>query len=239
MLRRFDFQILIIQRSFWPVALSLILHAMFLALVSMPRAPKIPEFMVVEMASLAQLSAPAVDQQAKYAQRVVAAAPREVQSQPVEKRPEMAEPVKHVPMQAPGAQTTAPALAQAVSTGQSITAPGVKSGVAVSGKTGPAVPSGPVDGVFGASDGPAIMHSVQPVYPRIARKLGKEGAVLLRIILDEKGVPTSVVVVEKAGHGFDEAAVKAVKASKFRAARQRGNAVACRVLLPIRFKLED
>ena len=215
------------------------LHAVCLSIAYMPRAPKIPEFLVVEMASLPQISAPAAALQAKPAQRVDAAAPKAVQSQPVEKRPEMAEPVKHVPIQAPAAQTTAPTPAQAVSTGQSITAPGVKGGVAVSGKTGPAVPSGPVEGTFGASDGPAFANAIQPVYPRIARKLGKEGTVLLRITLDEKGGLVSVAVVEKAGHGFDEAAVNAVKGSRFRPARQRGVAMACRALLSIRFKLED
>ncbi len=218
------------------------LHAVFLSIAAMPRAPKIPEFLVVEMASLPQYSSPATVTQARPAQRAAVSAvstPKAAQPQPVEKKPEMAEPVKHAPTPAPSVQSSAPVTAQAVSTGQSVAATAVKGSAAVSGKIGPAAPSGPVEGAFGTSDGPAFVHSIQPVYPRIARKLGKEGTVLLRITLDEKGALVSVVVVEKAGHGFDEAAVNAVKASRFKAAKQRGVPVACRALLPIRFKLED
>lgn len=97
----------------------------------------------------------------------------------------------------------------------------------------------PVDGVFGARGGPAYLRKVLPVYPRFAQRLGKEGTVLLRLTLDENGTLQAVEVVEKAGHGFEEAALAAVSASAFRPAMHNGRAVPCRALLPVRFELKD
>jgi len=97
----------------------------------------------------------------------------------------------------------------------------------------------PVDGVFGGQGGPAYLHKVLPVYPRFAQRIGKEGTVLLRLTLDENGNIKTVEVMEKAGHGFDESAVTAVRASRFKPAVSNGRPVPCRVLLPIRFELLD
>lgn len=97
----------------------------------------------------------------------------------------------------------------------------------------------PVDGVFGSRGGPSFIRKVSPVYPGFARRIGKEGAVLLRLTLDEGGVLKAVEIVEKAGYGFDEAAVTAVRASRYRPAMRHGRLVACRALLPIRFELKE
>ncbi len=97
----------------------------------------------------------------------------------------------------------------------------------------------PVDGVFGGQGGPAYLHKVLPIYPRFAQRIGKEGTVLLRLTLDENGNLKTVEVMEKAGHGFDESAVAAVRASRFKPAVSNGRPVPCRVLLPIRFELLD
>jgi protein TonB len=61
---------------------------------------------------------------------------------------------------------------------------------------------------------------------------------MLRLTIDEVGKLLDVEIVKEAGFGFDEAAVKAVRASTFRPAAKDGKPVACRVLLPIRFKLK-
>jgi protein TonB len=80
---------------------------------------------------------------------------------------------------------------------------------------------------------------VLPVYPRFARRIGKEGTVMLRLTLDEGGSLKNVELLEKAGHGFDEAAVAAVRASRFRPALRHGRPVSCRAILPVRFELQD
>jgi TonB family protein len=91
---------------------------------------------------------------------------------------------------------------------------------------------------FGATIAPAFLHREMPVYPMFARKLGKEGKVVLRLTIDEKGNLLNVEVLEKAGYGFTEAAVEAVKKSTFLPAKKDGKRIASRALLPIRFQLE-
>jgi protein TonB len=76
-----------------------------------------------------------------------------------------------------------------------------------------------------------------PAYPPLARKLEKEGTVLLRLTIDERGQPVEIEVLRKAGFGFDEEAVRAVQASTFVPAKKEGRPLACKALLPIRFVL--
>ena len=92
---------------------------------------------------------------------------------------------------------------------------------------------------FGSAAGPFYHHQVMPVYPVIARKMGKEGRVLLRLTIDEKGNLLNVEVLEDPGYGFAEAAVKAVKKSTFVPAKRVGDSVFAKALLPIKFVLRD
>ncbi len=96
----------------------------------------------------------------------------------------------------------------------------------------------PIETRFGASVAPAFLHRVMPIYPMMARRLGMEGKVVLKLTIDEKGVLREVEVIEKAGYGFTEAAVEAVKKSTFLPAKKDGKPIASRALLPITFQLE-
>lgn len=98
---------------------------------------------------------------------------------------------------------------------------------------------GPFELQMGVGGGPRFVRKALPRYPRAARELGKEGTVLLRLTIDERGRLVDVEVMQKAGMGFEEEAVRAVRESKFCAASKNGNPVACRVLLPIRFVLRN
>ncbi|MGB9629594.1 MAG: energy transducer TonB [Thermodesulfobacteriota bacterium] len=98
--------------------------------------------------------------------------------------------------------------------------------------------SSPIETRFGASIAPAFLHRELPVYPLIARRLGKEGKVLLRLTIDEKGNLLDVEALEKAGYGFTEAAIEAVKKSTFLPAKKDGKPIASRALLTVRFQLE-
>jgi protein TonB len=91
--------------------------------------------------------------------------------------------------------------------------------------------------VFGSSDGPGFIRRVLPRYPRLARELGREGSVVLSLTIDEHGLLKDVEVMESAGHGFDEEALRAIQASTFRAAVRNGKPVASRAILPVRFML--
>jgi TonB family protein len=91
---------------------------------------------------------------------------------------------------------------------------------------------------LGASVAPAFLHKEMPVYPMMARRLGREGRVMLKLTIDEKGNLSDIEVIGKAGYGFTEAAVEAVKKSTFSPAKRDGKPIVSRALLPIRFQLE-
>jgi len=96
----------------------------------------------------------------------------------------------------------------------------------------------PIETRFGASVAPAFLHREMPVYPMMARRFGREGKVVLKLTIDENGNLKDVEVIDKAGYGFTEAAVEAVKKSTFLPAKKDGKPIASRALLPIRFQLE-
>lgn len=92
---------------------------------------------------------------------------------------------------------------------------------------------------FGSATGPAFLRRVTPVYPEQARRLGQEGKVVLRLTIDARGNLLKVEVLERAGFGFEDSAVEAVKHSSFRPATIRGEAVASIARLAIRFILKN
>lgn len=61
----------------------------------------------------------------------------------------------------------------------------------------------------------------KPDYPEQARRMGVGGRVTLKIEIDRNGRVLSVRVLQKAGYGMDEAAVKAMRAHRFTPARGR------------------
>jgi protein TonB len=95
--------------------------------------------------------------------------------------------------------------------------------------------SQPHDVEFGTAIGPKFLHRELPAYPMIARKLGKEGKVVLRLTIDERGNLLNVEIIKKADYGFTGAAVEAVKRSTFLPAEKDGRTIVSRVILPIRF----
>ncbi len=76
------------------------------------------------------------------------------------------------------------------------------------------------------------------VYPEIAKRAGIEGKVYVKAYVDEKGNVTKAEVVKGLGAGLDEAAVEAVKETKFKPGKQRGKPVKVQVMIPIVFKLK-
>jgi protein TonB len=90
---------------------------------------------------------------------------------------------------------------------------------------------------FGTPGGPGIVRMAQPRYPHEARRLGKEGVVVLKLSLDAAGAVHDVEVLQGVGFGMEEASREAVLLSRFRPATFKGKPVACQVILPIHFKL--
>ena len=90
--------------------------------------------------------------------------------------------------------------------------------------------------VFGAVDGPGFLRAPVPQYPRAALRRRLGGEVLLELTLEADGRLLGVSVLKSAGHGFDEAALEAVRRARFRPAIRNGRPEACIVLLPVHFR---
>jgi len=96
-----------------------------------------------------------------------------------------------------------------------------------------------VQTVFGTPGAPSFIRREIPVYPLLARRLGKEGKVVLKLAIDAKGSLQRIEVVEPSGFGFTEAAVEAVRKSTFAPAHRTGNRIASKALLSVRFVLKQ
>lgn len=81
----------------------------------------------------------------------------------------------------------------------------------------------------------AIQNKI--VYPNAAKRLGIEGKVIIQAIVDENGNVAKAKVIKGIGSGCDEAALDAVKSSKFTPGKQRGKNVRVQITIPIVFKL--
>ena len=91
---------------------------------------------------------------------------------------------------------------------------------------------------FGDAGGPQVLAMPRLQYPQRAKRLRKEGRVMLLLQLDNTGDLENASVLESAGYGFDEAALSAVARARFSPAERDGQAIACLASLPIRFRLQ-
>ncbi len=85
---------------------------------------------------------------------------------------------------------------------------------------------------------PKLKKMVSPEYPSLARKAGKEGRVVLKVLISASGNVVSVQVVKASpsGFGFEQSAMAAVKQWRYSAPGQ-GRSVW--FYQPIRFTLEN
>jgi len=75
------------------------------------------------------------------------------------------------------------------------------------------------------------------VYPEIAQKAGVQGKVYLLAFINENGGVDDVKIIKGIGGGCDEAAMKAVKETKFKPGKNKGKPVKVKFSLAIKFKL--
>lgn len=89
------------------------------------------------------------------------------------------------------------------------------------------------------STGLVPLVRVNPIYPRRAKKLKKEGGVKLEFTITRAGTVRDISIVEsKPKKVFDNAAIRALSKWKFRAKVVDGNAVEQRASVQINFRLE-
>lgn len=96
-----------------------------------------------------------------------------------------------------------------------------------------------------APRGPVTVSSVEylqppkPDYPRVAKRAGEQGKVVLRILIDDKGLPERVDIQQSAGYTrLDEAARAAALRAVFKPHLEDGQPVSAYVLVPINFALK-
>ena len=102
--------------------------------------------------------------------------------------------------------------------------------------------SGGGDGSGGdGSGGARVAYGTNPLppYPLVARRLGKEGVVLLEVLVAPDGRAADVRMIRSSGFApLDESAVTTVRERwRFVPARRDGVPVESRVTVPIRFRL--
>ncbi len=220
-------------RAFTPALLiSLTVHAtagVLLFQVWQPLPVEPPQALTVTMVGAAPVAAPVVE---------VPPAPKHTHSHE-----------RHVPQPAPQPvqavqRTPAP---EAIVVERATTAPVA----AVSVVETPALP--PVTKVAVAPAAPsraeaiepphfnvAYLNNPRPAYPPMARRLGIEGLVVLRVQVSAKGTPDQVAVAQTSGtQVLDEAALRAVQGWSFVPARLGEKPIAHVVDVPVRFQLKN
>jgi protein TonB len=84
------------------------------------------------------------------------------------------------------------------------------------------------------------LNNPAPQYPGLSRRLGEEGRVMLRVFVDERGLPARVEMRSSSGHErLDHVALETVKQWKFVPARRGDQAVSGWVIVPISFSLRS
>jgi len=78
-------------------------------------------------------------------------------------------------------------------------------------------------------------------YPEISRRAGIQGMVIVQVLVDSTGEVTDTKIAKSLGtdNGCDEAAVEAIKKTKWEPAYRRDKAVKVWVSIPVQFKLKE
>jgi protein TonB len=119
-----------------------------------------------------------------------------------------------------------------------VPAPPVPPPVAVLAALAPPAPP-PAPKVIPASAVQYLGDPPVPEYPRLSIRAGETGRVMLRIYIDEAGLPRTVQVDRSSGHPrLDEAGATAMKKARFRPYTENGQAVAGWAFVPLDFVLE-
>nr|WP_211091965.1 energy transducer TonB [Vibrio agarilyticus] len=84
-----------------------------------------------------------------------------------------------------------------------------------------------------------LVRPQAPTYPRVAKRKGMQGTVLIEVWLDKHGTQAKQLVLKSSGFDvLDTAALTAVKKWRFSAHRVNGIATQHRVRIPVRFNLD-
>ncbi len=84
----------------------------------------------------------------------------------------------------------------------------------------------------------AYLNNPAPEYPAFSRRLGEQGRVLLRVLVNVEGIAEQVEIKESSGsRRLDQAALEAVRKWRFIPAKRGDTAIEGWALVPINFQL--
>ena len=103
----------------------------------------------------------------------------------------------------------------------------------------PPPPSGPQVRFIPYDDPPVPLTPIRPKYPEIAQEAGIEGTVYIQAFIDVRGRVKELKVIKGIPNtGLDEAAIEAIRKTRFRPAKQRERPVGVYISIPVNFKLK-
>lgn len=142
---------------------------------------------------------------------------------------------KPTPVKAPPTPAPKAAAPQIEATQSNVPAPAAPVAPPVEAKPTPPAPEPVSQARFDAD----YLRNPAPPYPPLARRMGEEGKVLLRVLVNAQGTADSVEINTSSGsERLDDSAQRTVRNWKFIPAKRGDNAVQSWVLVPIIFKLE-
>ena len=112
--------------------------------------------------------------------------------------------------------------------------------VATAAPTAPAAPSPtpPAPATPRTVSSVEYIKAPQLIYPNLSRRLGESGTVVLRILINEKGLPEQILIQKSTGYNnLDEAGRQAAQRARFKPIIENGKPVPVYVLVPLTFQL--
>jgi protein TonB len=156
---------------------------------------------------------------AQEMEAVIVDAPQTEEVKPVEVKPELAELTPDVPMPEaiPEIPPEIPVEAPPV----------VENAIATTPEAAPEV------------ENLAVSNRVNPVYPPASRRAGEQGVVMLRVLVDERGRPGDLQVLQSSGFPrLDQAAVDGVQKWTFKPAKNGATPILSWTRVQVKFELK-
>jgi protein TonB len=101
-----------------------------------------------------------------------------------------------------------------------------------------AAPAAPAAGPRTITSGVEYIRAPQPEYPALSKRMGEQGRVVLRVLVNEQGLPDQVVVQTSSGYPrLDEAGRQAALRALFKPHMVDGRPVAIFVIVPLNFQM--
>ncbi|MEP7303064.1 MAG: energy transducer TonB [Caldimonas sp.] len=146
-------------------------------------------------------------------------------------------PKRPPPVVIAAAPSPAPASFSVPTPPPEIAPPPVELPTAVAAPAPPAPPP-PAPKIIPAS---AVQY-LEPIvieYPRVSKRLGESGRVLIRLFIDEAGLARTLQINRSSGHArLDDAALAAVRKARFKPYTENGQPLGVWTFIPVEYELE-